>query len=53
MWNKLSSDCVDGSSVDIFKDIIHKLSCECGLHIEYDNVCGLSIRQWYHCLQPY
>ena len=43
-WNKLPNDCVNASSVNIFKNRIDKG----GLHID-EKIVGLSISQWLPC----
>ena len=44
-WNKLPNDCVNASSVNMFKN---RNSDKGGLHID-DNIIGLSISKWLPC----
>ena len=46
-WNKLPNDCVNTSSVNMFKNRID-ISDKGGLHID-ENIVGLSISQWLPC----
>ena len=46
-WNKLPNDCVNASSVNMFKNRID-ISDKGGLHID-EKIVGLSISQWLPC----
>ena len=46
-WNKLPNDCVNASSVNMFKNRIY-ISDKGGLHID-EKIVGLSISQWRPC----
>ena len=46
-WNKLPNDCVNASSVNMFKNRIDRYMMS-GLHID-DKIVGLSISQWLPC----
>ena len=46
-WNKLPNDCVNASSVNMFKNRIDRYLIS-GLHID-EKIVGLSIRQWLPC----
>ena len=46
-WNKLPNDCVNASSVNMFKNRID-ISDKGGLHID-EKIFGLSISQWLPC----
>ena len=46
-WNKLPNDCVNSSSVNMFKNRI-EISDKGGLHID-EKIVGLSISQWLPC----
>ena len=47
-WNKLSNECVNASSVNMFKNKICQISDKGGLYIKY-KIVGLSISQWLPC----
>ena len=50
-WNKLPNDCVNASSVNMFKNRIDRydeISDKGGLHID-DKIVGLLISQWLPC----
>ena len=47
-WNKLPNDCVNASSVNMFKNRIDKISDKGGLHID-EKIVGLLISQWLPC----
>ena len=52
-WNKLPNDCVNASSVNMFKNTIDRYLIRAGytkggLHI-YEKIVGLSISQWLPC----
>ena len=47
-WNKLPNDCVNASSVDMFKNIIDIYLIMGGLHTD-EKIVGLSISQWLPC----
>ena len=48
-WKKLPNDCVNASSVNMFKNIIDiKIFNKGGLHI-VEQIVGLSISQWLPC----
>ena len=44
-WNKLPNNCVNASSVNMFKNRIDRLYDKSGLHID-DKIVGFSISQW-------
>ena len=44
-WNKLPNDCVNASSVNMFKNRIDRYMIRAG----YDQIVGLSISQWLPC----
>ena len=46
-WNKLTSDCVNASSVNMFKDRIDRYMIG-GLHID-EKIVGFPISQWFPC----
>ena len=46
-WNKLPNDCVNASSVNMFKNRIDIFD-KGGLHID-EKIVGLSISQWLPC----
>ena len=46
-WNKLPTDCINASSVNMFKNRID-ISDKGGLHID-EKIVGLSISQWLPC----
>ena len=45
-WNKLPNDCVNASSVNMFKNL--QIFDKGGLHID-ETIFGLSISQWLPC----
>ena len=47
-WNKLPNDCVNASSVNMFKNRIYRYLIKGGLHID-EKIVGLSISQWLPC----
>ena len=47
-WNKLPNDCVNASSVNMFKRRISQIFDMGGLHID-EKIVGLSISQWLLC----
>ena len=47
-WNKLPNDCVNASSVNMFKTRIDRYLIRMGLHID-EKCVGLSISQWLPC----
>ena len=51
-WHKLPNDCVNASSVNMFKNrsdrYLLRAGYTCGLHIG-DKIVGLSISQWLPC----
>ena len=50
-WNKLPNDCVNASSVNMFKNIIDRYLIRAGytiVHID-EKIVGLSISQWLPC----
>ena len=47
-WNKLSTDCVTASNVNMFKNKVDTYLRRAGY--TYMNIVGLSISQWLPCL---
>ena len=47
-WNKLPNDCVNASSVNMFKNRIDRVFDKGRLHIDH-NIVGLSMSQWLPC----
>ena len=47
-WNKLPNDCVNASSVNMFKKFFLQICDKGGLHID-EKIVGLSINQWLPC----
>ena len=47
-WNKLPNDCVNASSVNVFKNRIDRYLKKGGLHID-EKIVGLWISQWLPC----
>ena len=48
-WNKLPNDCVNASSVNVFKNRIDMYLIRVGYRWIYEKIVGLSISQWLPC----
>ena len=48
-WNKLSTDCVSASSVNMFKNKVDTYLRRADYTYRYIKIVGLSISQWLPC----